>query len=163
MKIVYGTYYFATEALPETPRDIQILCTPYIRSDSEAFNFIKVDPRTKSVTFLCYSDLYRSPHPYLRYSTRYIPGAKEPQTRIESKDNPVILHRMELMLHSQNPYIEELKRITANEEAAGMYSKLHIRKIGRLQYWNNLCHEKHMYNSIVKLDDGNSTTFDRNL
>ena len=152
MKIVYGNTYFSKGALEGVPPDIRnayqqaLVCV----GDIFRYNLIKVARGLQSVTLLWYPDLDEYAHPYLDESVCVPLENDSPiKRKRESRTNPVILHRLEEMLESDNLRLSCLRALTKREEAAGLYSKEHIKFVGRRRYWNHLCSQVNMLESLA--------------
>lgn len=167
MKIVYGNVYFAIEAIDEVPIDIKELYLSAVGKEGTRFvhNLVKLEADRSTITLLYYPDLDSSPHPYLKNSLLIdLARGTCSKVRKESNDNPVILHRLETMLSKSNKRVLELIKLTKKEESLGLYSKENIRYIGRAKYWNQLCREKEIIESIAyeskDIDHQNGLLFD---
>jgi hypothetical protein len=157
MKTVFGNQYFALEAIDEVPDNIReiyetalkILKVPFLH------NLVKVEKDFQSVTLSYYPHLDENPHPYLKESLKIFINEGRFSTKKETLENPVILHRLETMLHSKNPRISELEEITVNEEELGFYGESHKLYLARRTYWNNLCRE---YNLLISMSPEDNLT-----
>lgn len=155
MKIVYGNTYFTLDALPEIPENLRntFESARTLAPCKFSFNLVKIDKHLCNVTLSYYPDLEFNPHPYLKHSIKINTKEKTVSSiRIESASNPVILHRLETMLHSKNHRIEILQCLTIAEEKAGMFEKAYSSKIGRLLFWNDLCYKNNQLNSLAELE-----------
>lgn len=152
MKKVYGNIYFCKNALCEVPLHIRDAYQKALTRLPVPFyhNLIKVGKELMSVTLLWYPKLEECAHPYLNESI-FIPLQEHMpiKHKRESQANPVILHRVEEMLESNNPRIPYLRKLTEREEKLGFYSKKHIRFIGRRRYWNYLCRQVNLFESLA--------------
>lgn len=151
MKTVYGDKYFCVNAIYEISTDIKDIYEQAVMKVAGEFrhNVVKVDRNLHSVTLLWYPHLDECAHPFLKESL-HIPVTMDGQIkyRRESRENPVILHRLEEMLNSCDPRIPALKALTAEEEGLGLYLKAHIKYIGRRCYWNHLCLQANLIESL---------------
>ena len=155
MKVVYGNIYFACEAANEIPSHIRQVYEKALERLHLGFrhNVVKVAKDLQSVTLLWYPHLDTYAHPYLKESLMIPLDKSLPIKKIESTENPVILHRLETMLSINNPRKKFLTRLTAKEEEIGMFSKQHRSFIGRRRYWNALCRELNATESLSPEDN----------
>lgn len=156
MKNVYGNIYFALEALEEIPLELKNIYQEAKKKLSSPFqhNLVKIEKDRKSVTLLNYPHLDTHAHPYLKCSLKIsLDKLVKVKLKNESKDNPVILHRIELMLSGTNPRIKDLAKLTEHEEKHSLYDSEHIKFIGRRKYWNKICRELNLTNSVSPEDN----------
>lgn len=155
MKNVFGNQYFALEALEEIPENLSQIYTKALSILKVPFthNIIKVEKNYQSVTLAFYPHLDDNPHPYLKESIKIFITEDRSTVKKESLENPVILHRIETMLHSKNNRIYELEEITAQEEELGFYGEEHKLYIGRRSYWNELCRKHDLITSLSPEDN----------
>jgi hypothetical protein len=153
MKIVHGNKYFAIEALLEVPKKYSDLyykardICPEFRH-----NLAKIASDETSVSLLYYPNLETSAHPYLSSSCTIDLSSKKFKINNYSTDNPVILHQLETMLSEKNSRIPKLLELTKKEKEVGLFRDEIIMKIGRLKFWNELCKEKRLNQSIATTD-----------
>lgn len=157
MKIVFGNIYFALSALKEAPIEIRktVNKAQNMLKISIKYNLIKLDKEKENVTFSFYPHLSTHAHPYLKESVKVNIETGDNKYRKESTSNPVILHRIETMLESNNDRIPKLKLITKKEESLNMFGKEHKSYIGRRSYWNKLCDSNNILESKSPAVDEN--------
>lgn len=152
MKIVFGNVYFALESIDEIPDDIREVYERALRRLPFTFrhNVVKVSKDRQFVTLLYYPHLDTHAHPYLAESV-LVPLNENLsiKRKIETRTNPVILHRVELLLSSSNPRRKYLEKLTKREEELGLFAPEHRPYIGRRRYWNNLCRAVGLEESIA--------------
>ncbi len=156
MKIVFGNMYFSVFALEEISEEIKTLYLEALDRLNINFehNLVKVEKGMESITLLYYPHLHSHAHPYLSKSLKiFLKEDRIGSIIKESTDNPVILHRIELMLHSKDKRIPKLKILTSKEEEHELYSSEHIKFIGRRKYWNKLCRDVGIYESVSPEDN----------
>ncbi|MFW5962343.1 MAG: methyltransferase domain-containing protein [bacterium] len=154
MKQVYGDMYFAIEATAEIPEELYIIYQKGLLKLNENFkyNVVKISKDKKKVSLLYYPHLNTHAHPYLKNSI-LINLENDKQTIRNYKKNQMILHRLETFLSQSNPRREKLQQLTQKEESLGMFDKKHVKKIGRREYWDNLCIKKKLLCSLSPKED----------
>lgn len=140
MKVVFGNYYFASEALEDIPKNLfeiyeqnKIGLPQYF-----SFNMIKITKHFDKITFSFYPHLNSHAHPFISESIT-VDTKTSLLKNIRYNTNPFILHRLENILSKSNLRNATLEKLTKKEEQFGFYSKEHIQLIGRKDYWNCLC------------------------
>lgn len=155
MKVVYGNVYFVPEAVNEIPLHVRQAYEKALERIPLGFrhNVVKGAKDLQSVTLLWYLHLDTNAHPYLQESLMIPLDKSLPiKHKVESTENPVILHRLETILSVNNPRRKVLTRLTTKEEDIGLFSKQHSPFIGRRRYWNTLCRELNMVESFSPED-----------
>jgi hypothetical protein len=149
MKVVFGNYYFASEALEDVPNSLfeiyernKIVLPQYF-----SFNMIKISKHFDNITFSFYPHLNSHAHPFISESITVNTKASLLKY-IRYKTNPFILHRLENILLKSNLRNVTLEKLTKKEEEFGLYSKEHIQLIGRKDYWNSLCLKHNLIESL---------------
>lgn len=149
MKVVFGNYYFASEALDNIPQNLYEIYEENKRllPTHFRFNIIKITRDLDKITFSFYPHLNSHAHPYISESITI--DIRTSQLRnIRYKTNPFILHRLESILSNSNDRNDALTKMTKQEEQLGFYSKVHIQFIGRKNYWNSLCNKYNLLESL---------------
>ncbi len=150
MKIVRGNKYFAVEAINDIPEALKQLYLDTLKRYNINFrhNLVKISDDSKSISLMFYPHLDSNPHPYLDNSMNILVFDGTVKTKKESSLNPVILHRLELMLSKNNPRIKELEELTTAEERKGLYDEKHMLYLGRRKYWNMICRDVNLIESL---------------
>jgi len=150
MKIVRGSKYFAVEAIDDVPQELKQLYLDSIKKYNINFkhNLIKISEDKNSISLMYYPHLDSNPHPYLENSMSISLVDNTIKSKKESAENPVILHRLELMLSKNNPRNKELEKLTVIEEQKGLYDEKHMLYLGRRKYWNMICREANLPESL---------------
>jgi hypothetical protein len=104
------------------------------------FNLLKFRTEELKVSFLCYPDFMKDPHPALRHAvTIDLATGKARHTDYADNLNPPILHRKETFLVAGHPLRASFAGLTEAEEAAGLYA--HTSTIGFKLNWERLLKE----------------------
>ena len=121
-KLPQATYVYAPDsaALPPDLAALVDRLRAQLRLSAE-FNVVKF-AHDGGVSFLKYPGFHESPHPELSESVRVsLVTGKVSRLRFGSDGNPPILHRKEAFVPVGSPVAEAWARLTAQEEAAGLY------------------------------------------
>jgi DNA phosphorothioation-associated putative methyltransferase len=90
-------------------------------------NLIKINKLKEKVSFHCYEDFEKVPHPALLWTTVVdLPKLTTKVWDFETRENPPILHRKETFVGSDFPGYEKFKKLTEKEEKAGLLGHNHI-------------------------------------
>lgn len=129
-----------TFELPETLRTVTDRLRKRLSLGSE-FNIIKFSTVDLRCSFLSYPDFFDDPHPVLTESVSIdLATAKARRIIYRDRSNPPILHRKEAFLPDSHPEAERFRRLTDQEEGAGLYEK--TATIGFKLNWERLLAEK---------------------
>ena len=101
----------------------------------EDANIIKLYRHEARVSYLCYPDFDRDPHPGLHKSVNVCLRSFKVRAR-HYDDNRPILHRKELFVAPSYPRRRTYARLTAQEERHGLYFDPAV--IGHRREWNSL-------------------------
>jgi hypothetical protein len=93
---------------------------------------ISVDGSAR-LSLLDYEDFERFAFPALRASVRFGPETGLHKVRMESKENPSILHRKELLLPLDHPLRPGFSALTCELECRGLYRDM--KRMGRRRPW----------------------------
>ncbi len=87
------------------------------------YDLVKISHDGRAVSFLMYLNFDSDPHPVLLQSVRvYLPKAEHVIRDYQGSANPPILHRKDAFVSRTYPYFEKFRRLTEQEEAAGLLS-----------------------------------------
>jgi DNA phosphorothioation-associated putative methyltransferase len=101
------------------------------------WNLLKLHTNEFAVTFLSYPEFDDNPHPALAEATRInLNTGSVVRVDYRSRTNPPILHRKETFLAKGDCRIARFARLTAQEEAAGLYRD--TARIGLRRHWLTL-------------------------
>lgn len=101
------------------------------------YNVIKFHLLEPTLSLLCYPDFFETPHPELQASiTVKFASGKVRKYDYRESPNPPILHRKETLLPPYHPLAGEFRKLTAAEEAEGLYQNPRI--IGFKLNWESL-------------------------
>jgi DNA phosphorothioation-associated putative methyltransferase len=157
-KLPQATYVYAPDSAA-LPPDLAAL-VDRLRAQlglSAEFNVIKF-AHDGGVSFLKYAGFHESPHPELSESARVsLVTGKVTRLRFGSDGNPPILHRKEAFVPVGSPVTEAWARLTAQEEAAGLYD--YPVTIGFKAVWEGLLKDKclaYRGHDLIEQDSGAS-------
>lgn len=134
-KILPDDLYVHVDSLPYIPDPLQILVelARMILPADVPYNVLKIARNSWHVTFLDYPDFHEHPHPALRGSMKVLLHKNQLFYRdYRDTENPPILHRKELFLHSEHPRFAEYSQLSLAEEEAGLLGR---RDIGNRKSW----------------------------
>lgn len=109
-------------------------CARGLVGEVEDANIVKLHRYRPQVSYLCYPDFERNPHPPLTSSA--IVWLDEARTSIKDHTrtpNPPILHRKEELVSDDHPSRAKFAKLTKQEENAGLYRRTSV--IGNLRGW----------------------------
>ena len=125
----------------------------------DSFNVIKLGSRELKVSFLSYPEFFTDPHPHLSESVGVnLVTGKVRRTQYGHRENPPILHRKETFLPNDHPDIPKFRRLTKEEEEAGLYEDTST--IGFKLNWERLLAEKglgYRGHRLIRLEKGNQS------
>ena len=110
-------------------------CARTYLGNVEGANIIKLYRHKSKVSYLCYPDFDRDPHPGLHRSVNVCLQSFDIRVRCYDRNRP-ILHRKELFVAPSHPRRGTFARLTTQEERHGLYST--PSSIGYAQEWNSL-------------------------
>jgi DNA phosphorothioation-associated putative methyltransferase len=157
-KLPQATYVYAPDsaALPTDLAAVVDLLRAQLGLSAE-FNVVKF-AHDGGVSFLKYPGFHESPHPELSESVRVsLVTGKVSRLRFGGDGNPPILHRKEAFIPVGNPVAEAWARLTAQEEAAGLYD--YPVTIGFKAVWDGLLKDKclaYRGHDLIEQDSGAS-------
>lgn len=140
MKIVHGNYYVHIDWL----HDLPAICRKLVREamellpDDFEWNIVRVNPKSKKVTFAWYPNFDEDAHPELKEWIKIDLENKTMKRRIEKGKNPPILHRKETFVNKRDKRYKTFAYLTAKEVEAGLYNPKFLHKIGRKKFWTSL-------------------------
>jgi DNA phosphorothioation-associated putative methyltransferase len=157
-KLPQATYVYAPDSAA-LPPELGLL-VDRLRAQiqlSAEFNVVKF-VHDGGVSFLRYPRFHENPHPELSESVRIsLVTGKVSRLRFGSDGNPPILHRKEVFVPGGDPAAAAWARLTAQEEAAGLYN--YPVTIGFKAVWEGLLKEKSLAyrdHDLIELDSGAS-------
>ena len=107
----------------------------------DGYNVLKFSSRELKISFLSYPAFFTDPHPALQDSVSIdLATGKVRRTSYSGRNNPPILHRKETFLPSDHPDAQKFRRLTAQEEEAGLY--VETATIGFRLNWERLLEKK---------------------
>lgn len=143
MKTIGDYTYVHISNLNELPSDLYekvVLAKEMFGPYKGSFQVVKVSKKLARVSLLCYPRFWKQQFPELVKSWLVKLDEGTVEVRTYNKDNPPILHRKELFINQNHPDIEEMRKITATCEAAGLFAD--TKRIGYRKYWRELMAEK---------------------
>lgn len=135
-----GDAVYLHEALlatqPPTVQQLAVDAARLAELPETAFNVIRFSTRRPEVAFLYYPDFFSDPFPALKSSWLVrLSTAQTAQSDFSGQDNPLILHRKELLLPLAHPDRPRFARLTAALDDCQAFDYApHL--IGRRTYWN---------------------------
>lgn len=136
-KRVRGHSYIHVSLLPEQPEAVRYLVDTARRQagiDADAFNVIRLSELSHEIGLLNYPRFLEDPFPALAVAYLIDMATKRVRrTDFSSRDNPPILHRKELLLHSEHPSRTQFVSLTAELEKRGIF--VDNQRIGYQKFW----------------------------
>lgn len=133
----------AINKLPEPT--LNTIKTAYSIGKPKEFDMVKIAKDGSTVSFSKYPNFDEDPHPIWSGSTNVdlrTGSVKElPPKKPESAQ---ILHRKEAFVTPDYEHYDKFRRLTQQEEAAGLLSKEHTSRIGYKSYWDSLLDKKNL-------------------
>lgn len=100
------------------------------------YDILKIRTSGRAVSFLSYDEFDRDPHPRLNRSlVAYLPKADYTVRRYDQSSNRPLLHRKDALVGPNYPLFDRFKKLTDEEEAAGI---LGAPNIGFEDKWNEI-------------------------
>lgn len=138
-----GALYIHSILLSELPESLRLMVeklSSRLEIDS-GFNVIKFHRKELKISFLAYPGFFEEPHPALAEAVLIdIASGKVRRDDYSSRENRPILHRKESFLPESHSRVEEYRRMTKQEEKAGLYED--TRTIGFELNWKKLLDKK---------------------
>jgi len=111
-----------------------------IVGEVEGCNLIKISKKENKVSFMIYSNFDKDPHPPLAHSTLVdIEKESIKEMCFENRNNPPILHRKETFVGEDYPFYNKFRKLTIQEEKAGLLSR---NNIGTKNQWRDFLNDK---------------------
>lgn len=152
-----GALYFHADLLSNLPDSLRILVEK-LKSRLELsgdYNVIKFHRSQLKVSFLAYPEFFEDPHPALAEAVLVdVASGKVRQDDYSRRENRPILHRKEAFLPDSHPEIAKFRRMTEQEERAGLYEN--TRTIGFELNWQKLLEQKglcHRGHQLVRIGE----------
>ena len=144
-KKVVNHCYWHISLTPEQPEEIQQKVTQAEQISGLLpeidYNVVKYEINGHSISLLNYSDFFDAPFPTLTQSCRIDLSNKRVEKRTyQNSLNPPILHRKELLLSQDHPFVPTYRELTTTAEQLGLFDNPNT--IGFRQTWENLIAEK---------------------
>jgi len=144
MKKVFGKVFVHkdyVDSLPPKERQFYEEALRLLPSDF-FWNIVNIDKERERVNFSNYKSFDKEEHPeLLEYILIDLKKGKIKRKKSSFK-NPPILHRKELFVEPDYPLYKKFKRLTEEEEKAGLYKKEIKNKIGFKNFWEELLKNK---------------------
>lgn len=141
-KVLPDDIYIHRDSLEYAPEMLQLLvelAKTILPADVE-WNIAKIARNSYHVTFLEYANFYEDAHPRLLGAMKVLLHKNQLHYRdYKTRENPPILHRKELFLHSGHPLFETFSQLSHAEEEAGLLGHNHI---GTVDGWAKILGEK---------------------
>lgn len=116
--------YVHSSALAELPAMLRMYegCARAFLGEVSEANIVKLARGAAAVSYLCYPEFERDPHPALAWSvTVNLRTFRVRRTRFWERENRPILHRKELFVGADHPLRAKFRRLTVQEERWGLY------------------------------------------
>ena len=143
-KVLPDDIYIHRDSLEYAPEMLQLLvelAKTILPADVE-WNIAKIARNSYHVTFLEYANFYEDAHPRLLGAMKVLLHKNKLDYRdYKTRENPPILHRKELFIHSGHALFETFSQLTRAEEEAGLLGHNHI---GTVDGWQKLLTAKGM-------------------
>lgn len=143
-KVLPDDIYIHRDSLEYAPEMLQLLvelAKTILPADVE-WNIAKIARNSYHVTFLEYANFYEDAHPRLLGAMKVLLHKNQLHYRdYKTRENPPILHRKELFLHSGHALFETFSQLSQAEEEAGLLGHNYI---GTVEGWQKLLTAKGM-------------------
>ena len=123
-KLTTSALYLHVSALGELPPVLRVYegCARAYVGRVEEANIVKLHRDEPRVSYLCYPDFEKDPHPALSHSlVAHLQTFRISERDYSARENPPILHRKETFLPSEHLSRDKFARLTAQEERYGLY------------------------------------------
>lgn len=126
-KVLPDDIYIHRDSLEYAPEMLQLLVERWRRrfwpADVE-WNIAKIARNSYHVTFMEYANFYEDAHPRLLGAMKVLLHKNKLDYRdYRARENPPILHRKELFIHSGHPLFETFSQLSRAEEEAGLLGR----------------------------------------
>jgi DNA phosphorothioation-associated putative methyltransferase len=138
-KLTPSALYVHRDAYEHLPAILKVYeaCARRLIGDIPGANILKLHRDSKKVSYLTYPNFDSEPHPALeRSDVVNLVKQSHDVRRYGNNQNLPILHRKEEFIHKADSRWEEFRRITSQEEEAGLYEI--TSNIGYRQQWDEL-------------------------
>lgn len=145
-KLTPSALYVHESAVPSVSTVLKLYegCARHYLGRVDGANVVKLHIGDPMVSYLCYPEFDRDPHPALAFSLSVHLQTFRVRTRdYRSSDNRPILHRKELFVGSNYPRHEKFARLTRIEESKGLYTD--SSRIGFEKGWNEELARRGLY------------------
>jgi DNA phosphorothioation-associated putative methyltransferase len=137
-KVLPDDIYIHRDSLEYAPEMLQLLvelAKTILPADVE-WNIAKIARNSYHVTFMEYANFYEEAHPRLLGAMKVLLHKNKLDYRdYRTRENPPILHRKELFIHSSHPLFETFSQLSRAEEEAGLLGR---KDIGTVEGWQKL-------------------------
>lgn len=140
-KVLPDAFYVHVSALGELPPVLRVYegCARVLLGAVDEATIVKMQRIERRVAYLSYPTFDRDPHPALAFSLRADLRSFDVKWRdFRESENPPILHRKETFVGSAYPGAGKFRRLTAQEERAGLLS---CPEIGTRRGWSDVLAE----------------------
>jgi DNA phosphorothioation-associated putative methyltransferase len=123
-KLTGSALYVHKSALGAMPAALRVFegCARGYIGEVEGANLIKIHRNSPKVSYLCYPDFDKEPHPALHRSVLvHLRSFRVDWRDYTASENPPILHRKEEFVAPDYPGVDKFRRLTAQEERWGLY------------------------------------------
>lgn len=135
-KLLPMALYVHVEAIADLPMTLRLYegCARAVLGEVEGATIVKFRRDEPKISYLCYPDSERDPHPCLVESVSVHLQTFRIKTRRDAQSaNPPILHRKEAFVSPEHPMRERFAKLTRAEERAGLYED--TSRIGLADGW----------------------------
>ncbi|WP_415892552.1 DNA phosphorothioation-associated putative methyltransferase [Neptuniibacter sp. PT8_73] len=156
----------ALEFIGQELKDFTFLIASAGKVDPE-WNVVKFYRKSFRISYLTYPRFVEDSYPSLhKSSTVDLQTKTKKEMDYSGAENPPILHRKELFVHSSHPEFEAFSHITQEGELAGLYEN--PRRIGFLDSWLRLIEQNgyslvdgRLFRAAAAIDGSNDESVDR--
>ncbi|AFM12964.1 DNA phosphorothioation-associated putative methyltransferase [Turneriella parva] len=137
-KVLPDDIYIHRDSLEYAPEMLQLLVelAKTILPPDVEWNIAKIARNSYHVTFMEYANFYEDAHPRLLGAMKVLLHKNKLDYRdYRTRENPPILHRKELFIHSGHPLFETFSQLSRAEEEAGLLGR---NDIGTVEGWLKL-------------------------
>lgn len=122
-KLLPNALYVHRSALKQLSPLLRVYegCGRNYLGDIEDANIIKIHRHSGKLSYLCYPNFEKDPHPTLFRSVKLtLRGCRLDCFDYSSIENPPILHRKETLLAFEHPFYDKFSKLTQQEEQYGL-------------------------------------------
>lgn len=137
-KMTATALYIHQRAVPEIPVVLRLYehCGSVAAGRPAGWNILKLDHRGRRVSWSCYPDFDKDPHPKLAWTFGVDMSTLESKHQsFADRENRPLLHRKEEFICSDDAFAEKYRRLTASEVRHGLYAN--PTRIGLEQGWES--------------------------